>query len=98
MLHKKQVLIVLSMSAFIALCQCTRNAGIEEVGKATAPDQRSKIKEPKKDLIEQGKQIFRFDAFGDEEFWSGLLHIDNAILGFANGGFGEGVSPNKALA
>ena len=30
-------------------------------------------------------------------FWSGLLHIDKAILGAANGGFGPGVSPAAAL-
>ncbi|MBL7697960.1 MAG: hypothetical protein JNK79_07370 [Chitinophagaceae bacterium] len=46
----------------------------------------------------EGKQIFRFDTFGDEEFWSGLLHIDKAIAGANNGGFGPGVSPQTALA
>lgn len=49
-------------------------------------------------LIAEGKNIFRFDAFGDEDFWSGLLHIDKAIAGAANGGFGAGVSPKTALA
>jgi len=44
------------------------------------------------------KQIFRYDTYGDEEFWSGLLHIDKAIAGANNGGFGTGVSPNTALA
>ncbi|MHC2993379.1 hypothetical protein OB13_18035 [Pontibacter sp. HJ8] len=46
----------------------------------------------------QGKEIFRYDTFGDEEFWSGLLHIDKAIAGADNGGFGPGVSPATALA
>ena len=50
--------------------------------------------EKKKSLVEQGKEIFRFDTFGDEDFWSGLLHIDKAISGVNNGGFGPGVSPN----
>ena len=49
-------------------------------------------------LIAEGKKIFRFDAFGDEAFWSGLLHLDKAILGANLGGFGPGVSPNTALA
>jgi hypothetical protein len=48
-------------------------------------------------LIEQGKEIFRYDTFGDENFWSGLLHIDKAILGEDLGGFGPGVSPATAL-
>src|SRR6187401_3066542 len=49
-------------------------------------------------LVAQGKDIFRFDAFGDEGFWTDVLHIDKAILGEANGGFGPGVSPATALA
>ncbi len=46
----------------------------------------------------QGKEIFRYDTFGDEDFWSGLLHLDKAIAGEKNGGFGAGVSPATALA
>jgi len=49
-------------------------------------------------LIAEGKNIFRYDSFGDEEFWSGLLHLDKAIAGANNGGFGPGVSPKTALA
>ena len=49
-------------------------------------------------MINDGKQIFRFDSFGDEDFWSGLLHLDKAIAGANNGGFGTGVSPATALA
>ena len=49
-------------------------------------------------LVAEGKEIFRFDAFGDEIFWTDVLHIDKAILGEANGGFGPGVSPATALA
>ncbi|MES2419304.1 MAG: hypothetical protein V4541_14045 [Bacteroidota bacterium] len=49
-------------------------------------------------LVSDGKEIFRYDTFGDEDFWSGLLHIDKAIAGSANGGFGPGVSPKTALA
>src|SRR5688572_9098952 len=49
-------------------------------------------------LIAEGKNIFRFDNFGNEDFWTGVLHIDKAIAGAANGGFGPGVSPKTALA
>ena len=48
-------------------------------------------------LVAEGKGIFRFDTFGDEVFWTDVLHIDKAILGAANGGFGSGVSPATAL-
>lgn len=49
-------------------------------------------------LEKKGKEIFRFDTFGDEDFWSGVLHLDKAIAGVKNGGFGPGVSPKSALA
>lgn len=49
-------------------------------------------------LVAEGKQTFRYDAFGDEAFWSDILHIDKAILGADNGGYGGGVSPATALS
>ena len=50
------------------------------------------------DLISQGKQIFRFDTFGDEDFWGGELQLHQAIQGENFGGVGPGVSPSTALA
>jgi hypothetical protein len=49
-------------------------------------------------LVDQGRQTFRFDTFGDQDFWGGVLHLDKAIAGAANGGVGPGVSPKTALA
>src|ERR1051325_10098799 len=50
------------------------------------------------DLIAEGKQIFRFDTFGDEDFWGGQLRLHEAIEGEELGGVGPGVSPTTALA
>jgi hypothetical protein len=49
------------------------------------------------ELFEQGKQVFRFDTFGDEDFWGGQLQLHKAIEGAALGGVGPGVSPTTAL-
>jgi hypothetical protein len=48
--------------------------------------------------IDQGKQTFRYDTFGDEAFWGDTLKLHTAIegAGFA-GGVGTGVSPRTAL-
>jgi hypothetical protein len=46
----------------------------------------------------QGKQIFRYETFGDEAFWGGKLGLHRAIAGEANGGVGAGISPATALA
>lgn len=53
---------------------------------------------PSQNLISDGKQIFRFDTFGDEDFWGGQLQLHEAIQGEQFGGVGPGVSPNTALA
>src|SRR4051812_27476271 len=50
------------------------------------------------DLVSEGRQVFRFDDFGDNAFWSGALQLDKAIAGRSNGGVGPGVSPKTALS
>ncbi len=84
MKFNRKVLIILSMILTVALAQCIKGTGNVEI--------------PDPTLISQGQQIFRYDSFGDEDFWSGVLHIDKAIAGSKNGGFGAGVSPKTALA
>jgi hypothetical protein len=49
-------------------------------------------------MMEQGKQIFRYDTFGDETYWSDKLKLHQAIQGTNFGGVGSGVSPKTALA
>jgi hypothetical protein len=49
-------------------------------------------------LVDQGRQVFRFDTFGDESFWGDTLHLHKAIEGANLGGVGSGVSPATALA
>ena len=46
----------------------------------------------------RGRNTFRFDTFGDQEFWGGALRLHEAIAGAANGGVGPGLSPKAALA
>jgi hypothetical protein len=49
-------------------------------------------------LIQAGRQTFRFDTFGDEEYWGDTLKLHRSIEGSAFGGVGPGVSPAGALA
>lgn len=49
-------------------------------------------------MVKHGRQIFRFDTFGNEAFWGDKLGLHKAIAGAANGGVGAGVSPNTALS
>lgn len=49
-------------------------------------------------MFNQGRQIFRYDTFGDEAFWGGALRLHQAIAGEKLGGVGPGVSPKTALS
>ena len=46
----------------------------------------------------KGRNTFRFDTFGDEDFWGGQLRLHRAIEGERFGGVGPGISPNSALS
>jgi hypothetical protein len=50
-----------------------------------------------RELFEQGREIFRYDTFGSEDFWGGQLRLHEAILGEKQGGVGPGVTPKQAL-
>ncbi|MEO6000224.1 MAG: hypothetical protein ABIN89_25530 [Chitinophagaceae bacterium] len=85
MKYQKKAIVIAAIIAVVCLAQCYKKAPIKD-------------EETNSALVNEGKQIFRFDTFGDEDFWSGTLHINKAIAGSANGGFGHGVSPRTALA
>jgi hypothetical protein len=65
-------------------------------GKSTESDQQTDTNAQR--MLEDGKQTFRFDTFGDEAFWSDSLQLHRAIAGANLGGVGPGVSPKTALA
>lgn len=48
-------------------------------------------------LLVEGRDIFRYDTFGDEAFWGDQLQLHQAIQGERFGGVGPGVSPATAL-
>ena len=49
-------------------------------------------------MLDEGRQTFRFETFGDEVYWTDALQLNNAIAGEKNGGVGAGLSPKAALA
>jgi cytochrome c5 len=88
MVSKKMMVVTVLFVFVVMLAQCVKHHD----------DSHDMEDVPNPALVKEGKKIFRFDTFGDEDFWSGLLHIDKAIAGAKNGGFGSGVSPKTALA
>jgi len=57
-----------------------------------------KIDDHAQRTLAEGRQIFRFDTFGDEAFWGDTIKLHQAIQGKRFGGVGPGVSPKTALA
>jgi hypothetical protein len=41
-------------------------------------------------MLQQGRQIFRFDTFGDEAFWGDTVKLHQAVAGAKLGGVGLG--------
>lgn len=49
------------------------------------------------EMIADGQETFRYDNFGNEDFWGERLRLHEAIAGEANGGVGPGIAPAAAL-
>jgi hypothetical protein len=47
-------------------------------------------------MLTEGREIFRYETFGSEEFWA-KTRLHEAILGEKQGGVGAGLTPMRAL-
>jgi hypothetical protein len=65
---------------------------------STSPTGDRLIEHHAQEMIERGRQTFRYDTFGSEAFWGDKLQLHKAIAGEKHGGLGGGVSPKTALA
>jgi hypothetical protein len=63
-----------------------------------APKLDREIDQHAQRALTEGRQIFRFDTFGDEAFWGDTIKLHQTIQGKRFGGVGPGVSPRTALA
>jgi hypothetical protein len=76
---------------FIPLLAVGAIGGVTQSGFDKTIDRTSRV------LLAQGRQVFRYDTFGDEAYWGDTLQLHQAIKGEALGGVGPGVSPTLAL-
>jgi len=51
-----------------------------------------------KDMLKEGREIFRYETFGDEAWWTDTIRLHEAVEGDKHGGVGGGVSPATALS
>lgn len=62
------------------------------------PDVDRPIAQHARQMLEEGREVFRRDTFGNEAFWGDTLKLHQAIQGATFGGVGGGVSPKTALS
>lgn len=99
-MSKKHLLIALpavlaGLYVAVAIPQAAENKRPKPHGPHFSFDQI--IRQHANSMLEEGRQTFRYDTFGDEAFWGGTLRLHEAIEGSALGGVGPGVSPRTAL-
>jgi hypothetical protein len=96
-LFKGVLLTMLSVAALSAGLAARIHAQNDSsaVGKLSAFDELA-VRQATRAVLD-GRQTFRFDTFGDEDFWGGKLLLHEAIAGSQQGGVGAGISPNVAL-
>jgi hypothetical protein len=83
----------------ISIIQCTHstNSAVAGITKEN-DDPADAVSANAKKMLEEGKQTFRYETFGDEAYWTDALQLNKAIAGEKNGGIGPGLSPSTALA
>lgn len=64
---------------------------------SSVTDIDAQINQNAQQAVDNGRQIFRFDTFGDEAFWGDTIKLHQSIQGARFGGVGPGVSPKAAL-
>jgi hypothetical protein len=79
------------------LCLALALAGCSSSGGQATAQVLDPVRENAVAMVDQGRQAFRFDTFGDEVFWGDTLKLHQAVAGAARGGVGPGLSPNGAL-
>lgn len=95
--------------ALVLLCAAIVTVGLDRMsyaswfdgqnrGRGNTTDAERQTDANAQRMLDEGKQTFRFDTFGDEAFWSNALQLQRAIEGEKFGGVGPGVSPKTALA
>jgi hypothetical protein len=102
--HAKKLVTILTGCVFLVLLAAwasgakSNKASSTHAAAAAAPANDQQINNNMQAMFNQGRQIFRYDTFGDEAFWGDTLHLHHAIAGEHLGGVGAGVSPKTALS
>ena len=84
-----KVMMVSGAGLLLYLLVVVVSGTVSAVSGSSAAPARSRAAPAAAELA-RGRQIFRFDTFGDQAFWGGALQLHRAIAGQKNGGVGPG--------
>jgi len=90
------ITLLFTLLSFINYINSNKTA--DDDNKLSGAEYQSAIENNAAEMMKKGKEIFRFETFGDEAFWSDELQLDKAIAGAEHGGVGPGLTPKQALA
>ena len=93
---------MLLLFLFAAFACTTKPIGVEtnpavQAQRAPSRSFDDQIEDHAKDMVKEGRRIFRYDTFGSEDFWGGKIRLHEAIAGEKHGGVGAGVTARQAL-
>lgn len=100
----KKLILILTVALIcilpsIILTKCSTKKSLrteaDESGNSNAWD--ASINSNVNEMMDKGRAVFRFETFGDEIFWTDKLQLNKAIADKKAGGFGDGLTPEKAL-
>src|SRR4051812_14944349 len=94
---KTRLSVLIALSVFVVFVAAGRLRADRD-GEQQLNQVDTQIRDHAAAMVSDGRNIFRFDTFGDEAFWGGALRLHETIAGAANGGTGPGLSPRTALA
>lgn len=88
-LSRRAAGVILQLTAcLLAGCSPSREARSDSVNSQASSD--SVVNESSTASVADGQQIFRFDTFGDEQFWTDTLHMERVVA--------TSVDPTTALS
>jgi mono/diheme cytochrome c family protein len=67
---------VITLAAIVLAAGTVAGCGATSTGRAGTP---SAAVDPTPALVNDGQRIFRFDTFGDEQFWTDTLRLDEVV-------------------
>ena len=94
---KRFVVVGLGPMAVVALSMTWIPRPSRAQSPTAAPMDRA-VTDNARQLLAEGRRVFRYETFGDEAYWGDTLKLHRAIAGAKLGGVGPGVSPKTALS